>query len=79
MKQVGGNYQIHLTDQKKQSIQEMYITINKATNLPTQVRMRQNNKWSTITITNFQAKDLSDALFTFNPKNYPNAEIIDLR
>lgn len=79
MKQVGGNYQIHLTDQKKQSIQEMYITINKATNLPTQVRMRQNNKWSTITITNFQAKDLGDALFTFNPKNYPNAEIIDLR
>ena len=41
--------------------------------------MRQNNKWSTITISNFQTKTLSDALFTFNAKNYPNAEIIDLR
>lgn len=79
MKQAGANYQIHLKDQKKQSIQEMYVTINKATNLPTQVRMRQNNKWSTITISNFQMKTLSDALFTFNAKNYPNAEIIDLR
>ena len=79
MKTVSGSYQIHLTSQKKQSIQEMYITINKVTNLPTQVKICQNNKWSTITITNFQAKDLSDGLFNFNSKNYPNAEIIDLR
>ncbi len=79
MKTVSGSYQIHLTSQKKQSIQEMYITINKVTNLPTQVKICQNNKWSTITITNFQTKDLSDGLFNFNSKNYPNAEIIDLR
>ena len=74
------DYKIHLIAQSKQSsIPEMYITINKKTNLPTQVKMLQKEKWSTITISNFKAKNLSDSMFSFNLKDFPNAEIIDLR
>jgi len=80
MKTVGANYQVHLTAQnKKRSIQEMYILINKSTYKPVQVKMRQANGWTTINISKFKASNISDATFIFNPKNYPDAEIIDLR
>lgn len=80
IKTIGASYQVHLTAQnKKQSIQEMYITVNKNTYVPSQVKMRQGSTWSTITITNFQAKNVSNNIFTFNSKEFPKAEIIDLR
>lgn len=76
----GGKYQVHLTaTDKKRSIQEMYITVNKSTYVPSQVKMKQNKKWTTITISNFKKTNLSDSSFRFNAKQYPNAEIIDLR
>ena len=80
MKNVKTGYEIHLvaTDKKK-SIKEMYITINSKTNLPTKVKISNGKTWTDITISNFKAANLSDQLFTFNPKEYPNAEIIDLR
>ncbi|MBR1400727.1 MAG: outer-membrane lipoprotein carrier protein LolA [Prevotella sp.] len=75
----GGSNQVHLTAQNQKSgIQEMYITIDKNYH-PTQVKMRTSKGWSTISISNFKAKKLSDAAFKFNAKAYPNAEIIDLR
>lgn len=79
MKNVSGCWQIHLyaTNQKR-TIKEMYITISK-NYLPQTIKMRQSNGWSTIKVSNFKAKNLSDATFKFNAKDYPHAEIIDLR
>lgn len=74
-----GNYVIHLTAQnKKRSVQEMYITINR-NYYPEQVKMRQGKTWTTINISNFSAKNQNDATFRFPAKDYTNAEIIDLR
>ena len=80
LKNEGNNYVVKLTAQNKQrSVQEMYITINKKTYVPSVVKMRQGQTWSTITIRNFKAIDQPNSLFTFNTKDYPTAEIIDLR
>ena len=80
MKTLKGQYEVHLkaTDAKR-SIKEMYITINSKTYLPSQVKVLQGGKWQTVSISNFKTENLSDAIFTFNPKQYPDAEIIDLR
>lgn len=76
----GGNYQVHLTaSDKKRSIQEMYVTVNKSTYIPSQVKMKQNNKWTTINISGFKKASLSDSSFKFNAKDFPDAEVIDLR
>lgn len=76
----GQNYEAHLTAQnKKRTIQELYITINKKTHIPSKIKMRQHSTWSTITVSNFKHKNLSDRTFTFNSKDFPKAEIIDLR
>lgn len=76
----GNNYIVHLTAQnKKRTIQEMYITISKKTSIPSKVKMRQGSTWSTINISNFQTKNQSNSTFTFNAKDYPTAEVIDLR
>lgn len=80
MTTVTGGYMIHLTAQnKKRSVQELYITVNKSNYLPTKIRMRQGNSWTNIVISNFRAKNLSDGTFTFSAKDFPKAEIIDLR
>lgn len=80
MKTVEGKYEVRMVAQnKKRTIQEMYIVIDPKTYAPTQVRMRQKESWTTINITNFKAKSQSDAIFTFNKKDFPSAEIIDLR
>ena len=57
----------------------MYITVNKSTYIPTEVKMRQGSKWITISISNFKAAPLNDSMFRFNAKDFPNAEVIDLR
>lgn len=80
MTNVKGNYQIHLTAQNKsRAIQEMYITVNSKTYLPTTVKMKTKGKWTTVAISNFKAVKQSDASFTFNSKDFPEAEVIDLR
>ncbi|MBQ7421663.1 MAG: hypothetical protein IJV27_05960 [Prevotella sp.] len=79
MKTISGNYEIHLIAQnKKRTIQEMYITIGKDY-LPKSVKMRQGTSWTNIFISKFLAKDQNDSIFKFNSKDCPNAEIIDLR
>ena len=78
-KTVSGKYQVHLTAQNQQrTIKEMYLTIDKSYK-PSQVKMRTDKGWTVITISNFQAKKLSDSYFAFHSKDYPNAEVIDLR
>lgn len=79
MKNVAGGWQIRLyaTNQKR-TIKEMYITIGKNYQ-PQTIKMRQSNGWTTIKVSGFKAKKLSDATFRFNAKDFPHAEVIDLR
>lgn len=80
MTQTGGNYQIHLkSTDKKNKITEMVVFVNKTTYALSLVRMKKGTEWSTISITNFKKANLSDKTFSFNAKDYPKAEIIDLR
>lgn len=79
MKNVSGGWQIHLTaTNNARTIREMYITIGK-NYYPKTIKMRQSNGWTTINVSNFKAKNLSDATFRFNAKDFPHAEVIDLR
>ena len=76
----GGSYEVHLVAQnQKRSIQEMYVMVNSKTYVPSRVKMKHNGRWYTVTISNFSAKKLPDSLFAFNSKDYPSAEVIDLR
>ena len=80
LKTAGSNYVVHLVaNNQKRSVAEMYITINKKTHVPSVVKMRQGNTWSTITVSNFRAKSVSNSTFNFNSKECPGAEVIDLR
>jgi len=81
MKTINGNYQVHLEAQTptKQSIKELYIIINKSSYVPQEVKMKTASNWTTIKISNFKAKNQQDSLFSFNSKDFPTAEVIDLR
>ena len=80
LKTAGSNYVVHLVaNNQKRSVAEMYITINKKTHIPSVVKMRQGNIWSTITVSNFRSKSVSNSTFNFNSKECPGAEVIDLR
>lgn len=79
MTNAGKNYKIHLkASNGKQAIQEMYIIINRSYQ-PVQIKMLQKGDWTTINISNFRAKNQSDSFFRFNAKDFPKAEVIDLR
>ncbi len=76
----GNNFVVHLVaDNQKRTVQELYITIARATYVPTQVKMRQGKVWSTIKVSNFKAQNQSDRTFTFHAKDFPQAEVVDLR
>ena len=79
-KEVNNSYEVHLkaTD-KKRKIQEMYIIVDQNSYRPTHIKMQQNGKWSVLIISGLKATNLSDGLFQFNAKDFPQAEIIDLR
>ena len=79
MEKKNGSFIVHLTATDKRSIQEMYITVNQKTYIPSQIRMRQQKSWTTIVISGFKQSKLSDGMFRFNSKDFPNAEVIDLR
>jgi len=79
-KKVENSYEVHLvpTD-KNRKIQEMYIIVDSSSFHPTHVKMKQKDKWSTIIISRLKTATLRDELFKFNSKDFPKAEIIDLR
>ena len=79
MEKKNGSFIVHLTATDKRSIQEMYITITPKSYIPSQIRMRQQKSWTTIDISGFKQSKLSDGMFRFNSKDFPNAEVIDLR
>lgn len=79
VKSIGSGWQVHLiASNKSRSIKEMYVEVTKNYTLKT-VKMRQSGGWSTITVSNLNKASLADSQFRFNSKDYPNAEIIDLR
>ena len=76
----GNSFEVHLTATNKQrSIQEMYLVINQKSYVPSQIRLKQKKGWTIIDIRNFKATALSDGIFRFNSKDFPSAEVIDLR
>ena len=79
MSQSDKAYTVHLTAQKTGKIPELFITVDKKSYHPTQVKMLQGNKWTVFDISNLKAQAISDATFTFNAKDFPSAEVIDLR
>lgn len=79
-KSVGVNNEVHMVAaNNKASIQEMYVIVNKKTSVPSLIKMKHGGKWYTIAVSNFSAKNQPNSLFTFNAKEYPQAEVIDLR
>lgn len=80
LKTVGGKYEVHLTAQDaKRPVQEMYIVVEKSTYNPTQVKVRQKKGWTTFNVSNIKKGNVPDSAFRFNSKDYPSAEVIDLR
>lgn len=76
----GGNQVVHMTAQNKaQAVQEIYLTVNSKTFVPSMVKMKENGTWTTISISGFTTKSLSNSTFTFKQKEFPSAEVIDLR
>lgn len=73
-------FSVHLTASNAQKrVREMFITVDKATYHPQEVKLLQNQKWTTFTIKNLKKGHLKDSEFRFNSKDYPSAEVIDLR
>lgn len=70
-------YTVHLSNGKA-GIKEMYVTVDKAYNIK-QIKMKQGQQWVTITVSRLTSKSFSDASFRFNAKEFPKAEVIDLR
>ena len=80
MTQTKDEYKVHLTaENASQRIPEMFITVDKNSYSPTEVKLLQNKKWTTFAISNLKQVSLADAAFKFNAKDYPKAEVIDLR
>ncbi len=75
-------YEVTLdTKDKKKSVQEMRITIDKKTNMPLCVRMRQGIKyWIRISILKCKINQKYDGdKFKFKKEDYPSATIVDIR
>lgn len=72
-------YTVHLTSTKKARISELFITVDKKSYQPKEVKLLQNKKWTTFTISNLKQVKMDDAAFRFNSKDFPTAEVIDLR
>ena len=76
----GNSHVVHLTaSSADRKIKELFITVDKKTYHPTQVKLLQGKKWTIFDITNLKKQATADAEFRFNAKDFPHAEIIDLR
>ena len=68
-------------DPKKKNLTKVKLKINKKDNYLAQAKIfDRNGMTQTITVNKFSPNVLkNDSLFMFNPKNYPGAEVVDLR
>ena len=76
----GNDFIVHLTassDSKK--IKELFISIDKKSYHPKQVKLLQGKKWTIFDITDLKKESVADSKFRFNAKDFPTAEVIDLR
>lgn len=80
LNKTGKDYVVHLTaTSKERKIKELFITIDKKTYHPTQVKLLQGKKWSIFDISDLKKQRIPDSQFRFNAKDFPTAEVIDLR
>lgn len=77
-KKVAGGTEVYMKATANQGFKEIYITLN-AKLQPTQIRFLNSKGWTTIVLSNYQTKNLAESTFKFNKKQFPNAEINDLR
>ncbi len=70
-------YKVHIVG-KNNSIKEAYIQVDRNYNIK-QIKIKQGQQWITITVRNMRTKSYADSTFRFNSKDFPKAEIIDLR
>ena len=76
----GNAYVVHLTSTaKNKKIKELFITIDKQSYHPTQVKLLQGKSWTEFNISNLSKSKIADSEFRFNAKDFPKAEVIDLR
>jgi outer membrane lipoprotein-sorting protein len=74
------DYVIHLVaNSADRKIKELFISVNKKTYQPKQVKMLQGKKWTTFDINSIKKENIADSQFRFNAKDFPKAEVIDLR
>ena len=80
MNNAGADYVVHLTaTSPERKIKELFISVNKNNYQPKQIKMLQGKKWTTFDISNIKKEKIADSQFRFNSKDFPKAEIIDLR
>ena len=80
LNETGNTYVVHLTSTaKERKIKELFITIDKKSYHPTQVKLQQGKSWTIFDITNLSKSKIADSEFRFNAKDFPKAEVIDLR
>ena len=80
MNTAGNDYVIHLTaSNADRKIKELFISVNKKTYQPKQVKMLQGKKWTTFDINSIKKESIPDSQFRFNAKDFPKVEVIDLR
>ena len=76
----GNSYVVHLTTTAKdRKIKELFVTIDKQSYRPTQVKLLQGKIWTIFDITDLSKSKVADSQFRFNAKDFPKAEVIDLR
>ena len=80
MNTAGNDYVIHLmASSADRKIKELFISVNKKNYQPKQVKMLQGKKWTTFNINSIKKESIPDSQFRFNAKDFPQAEVIDLR
>lgn len=80
MNTAGNDYVIHLmASSADRKIKELFISVNKKNYQPKQVKMLQGKKWTTFDINSIKKESIPDSQFRFNAKDFPKAEVIDLR
>ena len=87
MKKEGSRYMIHLkATAKNKAVPEAYISVWQGqvagvAYTPASIKFLRDKKWTTIDISSctIHQKPIADATFRFNSKDFPKAEVIDLR
>mgnify|MGYP003521401495 FL=1 len=76
----GSNYVVHMVAQNsRKSVKEIYLTVNSKSYVPRTIKVKEGSSWMTITLSQFQTKNIPNSTFIFKQKDFPSAEVIDLR